>query len=163
MNTGHFKSINIIRESIHLNSNPRCSTIFMEWFSAMFTIGNMSENTFCLYEFNTLHSTEKRNPIFHVSHCLTYFTYHNDSNVCGSLSVFVCLGLIVCFSDSLCVSMCVCDSQVLCVCLSLPVPMSLCVSVCVASLSVCTSVSLSVCVSECVCVSVSVCMSLLWT
>ena len=78
MNTGHFKSINIIRESIHLNSNPRCSTIFMEWFSAMFTIGNMSENTFCLYEFNTLHSTEKRNPIFHVSHCLTYFTYHND-------------------------------------------------------------------------------------
>ena len=50
----------------------------MEWFSAMFTIGNMSENTFCLYEFNTLHSTEKRNPIFHVSHCLTYFTYHND-------------------------------------------------------------------------------------
>ena len=78
MNTGHFKSINIIRESIHLNSNPRCSTIFMEWFSAMFTIGNMSENTFCLYGFNTLHSTEKRNPIFHVSHCLTYFTYHND-------------------------------------------------------------------------------------
>ena len=44
----------------------------------MFTIGNMSENTFCLYGFNTLHSTEKRNPIFHVSHCLTYFTYHND-------------------------------------------------------------------------------------
>ena len=78
MNTGHFKSINIIRESIHLNSNPRYSTIFMEWFSAMFTIGNMSENTFCLYGFNTLHSTEKRNPIFHVSHCLTYFTYHND-------------------------------------------------------------------------------------
>ena len=44
----------------------------------MFTIGNMSENTFCLYGFNTLHSTEKRNPIFHVFHCLTYFTYHND-------------------------------------------------------------------------------------
>ena len=44
----------------------------------MFTIGNMSENTFCLYGFNTLHSTEKRNPIFHVSHCLNYFTYHND-------------------------------------------------------------------------------------
>ena len=44
----------------------------------MFTIGNMSENTFCLYEFNILHSTEKRNPISHVFHCLTYFTYHND-------------------------------------------------------------------------------------
>ena len=38
----------------------------------------MSENTFCLYEFNILHSTEKRNPIFHVFHCLTYFTYRND-------------------------------------------------------------------------------------
>ena len=44
----------------------------------MLKIDNMSEKEFCLYEFNVLHSTEKRNLIFHVFHCLTDFTYHND-------------------------------------------------------------------------------------
>ena len=76
------------------------------------------------------------------------------SHVCGSLSVFVCLCLIVCVY--------VCASLMfVCVCLSPSVCVSVCL--CVASLSVCMSlsqcVSVYVCDMCCVCVREYVCAS----